>query len=1001
MDRTNTLRTNLLHILPNLAKCLAAFMLLLCFSSYTYGVDRSSTGSGLWSNPATWSPAGVPTAADNVTILTGHVITMPSGAAAASVCNNLTIQASGSMQLQTKDHTTNGTTSLSGIINDVNNSGIVTFVGLVTVNSTGTFNTSIINSSTNLIFQGGIDCNSANFTGEDATFSTNSQALSGSQPIEFLGSVIIGSGVTLTNNNANGFILTGTGATIDGTDGTSSLVNEALMIFNNQSLSMTTAGTVDFTSNPNTVEYSSDGFNQDVNPWTYYDLIIGANPGLDNYNRIAEGDITVNNDFTLEFGADFFVDEFNVTVSGNADISGVYSDSDPLGTNSFNNLDVSNEAIFSGTTANYGVYTVSGNLTVSNDTVSINHATFSVTGTTTIQGNAALRIGHQSGTKTFGSVTIDEDGELYVDINNNGTTINIGGALNNSGKMEFQRGTHTFSGNVTNNSTGTFNVINNGSFSFGGDFSNDGSTNINSGSYSFATGNLSGTSAVDFGGGVTINSGATLTNNNSGGITFSTRLDGADGTATYINNTTTIYSPNTRDEPMTNGTLDATASGNTFTYSRLGIAQDVRAGTYFNLTFDNGPADRELADGDVFVTGDLNNVETVTGAFKLFINGSTDQVISGGGTVRSLTVNKAAGNLSMTNDFDVSEELIMQTGILNTGTEIVRLGGTATITETTSSYVNGLVRSIRAINAGATEDFDGIGLTITADIGTALGNTVVVRQTGTSVLFGGILRAFDIVPSTNTGLNASVTFNYTDNELNGLTEANFQLTEDTGGGFTSIGGTLDAVGNNISLSGINVFGILTVGDPSIFPVEWLDFIAYPERGDIVLEWSTAQEINNDFFSVERSVDGVIFSSIAKVEGAGTTNEIQHYKYKDNEGLSFNTSTLYYRIRQIDLNGQFDYSNVVEVTLDETPLIDIDAYPSPFESEVNINVYLPEPSVANVRVLNMNGRELWKKQITGVNGNNILTYNGADLSPGIYMIEVTTDFEKDFIRLVKN
>jgi len=99
------------------------------------------------------------------------------------------------------------------------------------------------------------------------------------------------------------------------------------------------------------------------------------------------------------------------------------------------------------------------------------------------------------------------------------------------------------------------------------------------------------------------------------------------------------------------------------------------------------------------------------------------------------------------------------------------------------------------------------------------------------------------------------------------------------------------------------------------PVTWLGFSGRKEGATVWLQWQTANEINHDYFIIERSADGFFFQPIGRVEGTGTTTSQQSYGYRD---LNPWTGINYYRLKQVDLDGQFSYSTVVRVRFDKEP-----------------------------------------------------------------------------------
>ena len=99
--------------------------------------------------------------------------------------------------------------------------------------------------------------------------------------------------------------------------------------------------------------------------------------------------------------------------------------------------------------------------------------------------------------------------------------------------------------------------------------------------------------------------------------------------------------------------------------------------------------------------------------------------------------------------------------------------------------------------------------------------------------------------------------------------------------------------------------------PSILPVELKEFKIRKENENIILNWITATEINNDGFEVQRSVDGINFTKIGWVEGRGNSSFDTYYQYRDVELLDINV--VYYRLKQIDFDGQYEYSKIVSAT----------------------------------------------------------------------------------------
>lgn len=149
-------------------------------------------------------------------------------------------------------------------------------------------------------------------------------------------------------------------------------------------------------------------------------------------------------------------------------------------------------------------------------------------------------------------------------------------------------------------------------------------------------------------------------------------------------------------------------------------------------------------------------------------------------------------------------------------------------------------------------------------------------------------------------------------------------------GNVTIGGSL-TVGNDSTLTGsgsMTVNGSCSDGNSSFcgtgpLPVSLLFFSASNVEGQMVLTWATASELNLDYFSIERSLDGSYFTEIARVKGNGNTTERQDYSYNDIEPIG---QKLYYRLKSVDFDGYQEHFNVVMVDFEVEKKVNI--YPNP-------------------------------------------------------------------------
>ena len=169
----------------------------------------------------------------------------------------------------------------------------------------------------------------------------------------------------------------------------------------------------------------------------------------------------------------------------------------------------------------------------------------------------------------------------------------------------------------------------------------------------------------------------------------------------------------------------------------------------------------------------------------------------------------------------------------------------------------------------------------------------------------------------------------------------------------------------------------------VVPVELTSFTAAAGANKITLFWKTATEMNNYGFEIQRSNDKNNFVPVGFVKGSGTTTEPQTYSYIDNISGNF-----YYRLKQLDFNGTFEYSYVVEAyTLPETFWLNQN-YPNPFNPSTKIKFVIPQSSFVNLKVYNVLGNEV----ATLINeeklpGEYEVEFNASDLASGIYFYTI--------------
>jgi len=207
--------------------------------------------------------------------------------------------------------------------------------------------------------------------------------------------------------------------------------------------------------------------------------------------------------------------------------------------------------------------------------------------------------------------------------------------------------------------------------------------------------------------------------------------------------------------------------------------------------------------------------------------------------------------------------------------------------------------------------------------------------------------------------------------------------------------------SSVYLSGAT--GIVQKNSNLIIPVELTSFTASVSGNEITLNWNTATELNNQGFEVQKkSVNGE-FEKIAFVAGFGTTSEPKSYSYKDINSLSGKVT---YRLKQVDFDGTFEYSNEVEVDVNLTPVEYslYQNYPNPFNPSTTIKFALPSTSDVRVEIFNMLGESvgILSDGIKEAGYHNV-TWNAPNVASGIYFYSIqakSLEGTKDFSSVKK-
>jgi len=202
-------------------------------------------------------------------------------------------------------------------------------------------------------------------------------------------------------------------------------------------------------------------------------------------------------------------------------------------------------------------------------------------------------------------------------------------------------------------------------------------------------------------------------------------------------------------------------------------------------------------------------------------------------------------------------------------------------------------------------------------------------------------------------------------------------------------------GNGFSLNW-NLSGGASLDCSAPLPVELLTFNAEPENSSVRLNWTTATEINNDYFDVERSSDGRNFSSIQKVRGGGTSSQMLNYNLTDYEPL---TGVSYYRLKQVDFDGKYTFSDILPVKFSVSKQL-CTIQPNPSTDKVEVVLYTSGEKVIPVKLINAMGALVFQKGWVVHEGINRLPIDVAQFAKGVYFVTLENGPEVSKLRLVK-
>lgn len=259
-----------------------------------------------------------------------------------------------------------------------------------------------------------------------------------------------------------------------------------------------------------------------------------------------------------------------------------------------------------------------------------------------------------------------------------------------------------------------------------------------------------------------------------------------------------------------------------------------------------------------------------------------------------------------------------------------------------------------------------------------------------------------------TGETGTVTVSFDLTMVGSKTQADLRLIIDRDGdGFsdndvTPLTGTLS--GNIFTVTGVNFQNndYFTIGSTNLtttpLPIELVSFNGSYEQPVVVLDWKTASELNNDYFTIERSASGVQFEELGKVPGAGTTSQPRSYSFVDASPFPKQT---YYRLKQTDYDGASEYSEIIRVETSQDKERKMSVYPNPNTgTEITLTLDNHTPFQLNCLEIVSQQNVMLESFTSGTGSANQYTFKfGRQLSRGLYIVRVRYNNKLESVKLI--
>jgi Secretion system C-terminal sorting domain len=405
-----------------------------------------------------------------------------------------------------------------------------------------------------------------------------------------------------------------------------------------------------------------------------------------------------------------------------------------------------------------------------------------------------------------------------------------------------------------------------------------------------------------------------------------------------------------------------------------------------------------LVSGNVTQSGGIITETGTTTTSKLVFNGAnakTATFAAGGltGDALNLEINKTSNNVTLASGVTVPKDLILTSGNVILGSNNVIVNNSATGGSATSHVVTDGTGTLTMKADASGRNFP-IGISVSSydpvnivnvefknDFTVSVGSAITATPANRTV----IPRQWEIV---STSIGASLAFTPSTGSINSAEIGHYE-----GGVWVFTSSTTPSAPYTASFTSFSPFIIAS----QVLPVSLVSFTANKIGTSNRLNWQTASEKNNSHFDIERSANGQNeWVKIGSVKGSGNSVITQNYNFADNTPLSIS----YYRLKQNDLDGTFEYSNVVSVVDKKSKFNIASIAPNPTKETSNIIYNSDKNEIINLTLMDVSGRIVLAQNVSITEGSNNLSLNLSNLTNGLYILNLKNSDQVLIQKIVK-